>query len=310
MVKNPKTNEYDAESIQVLKGLEAVRKRPAMYIGSTGSRGLHHLVYEVVDNSVDEALAGFCDRIEVTIHGDDSVTVRDNGRGIPVDQHPTEKMPGVELALTVLHAGGKFDRNTYKVSGGLHGVGLSVVNALSERLEVCVDRDGKRYHMQFARGETVKKLNVTGDVKGTGTIVRFKPDHEIFDDTRFDFTILENRLRELAFLNKSLTVVLKDERPGQEKDETFFYKGGIAQFVEWLNKNRKPLHPKPIVIETVKDDVDIQIALQYDAGYQENTLTFVNNINTHEGGTHLTGFKSALTRVINEYAKQSGAVIF
>jgi DNA gyrase subunit B len=308
MAKNPRTNEYDAESIQVLKGLEAVRKRPAMYIGSTASRGLHHLVYEVVDNSVDEALAGFCDRIEVTVHTDDSITVRDNGRGIPVDLHPTEKMPGVELALTVLHAGGKFDRNTYKVSGGLHGVGLSVVNALSERLEVCVDRDGKRHHMQFVRGETVKKLSITGDVQGTGTIVRFKPDHEIFDDTRFDFTILESRLRELAFLNKGLTVVLKDERAGQEKDETFYYKGGIAQFVEWLNQNRKPLHPKPIVIETVKDDVDIQIALQYDAGYQENTLTFVNNINTHEGGTHLTGFKSALTRVINEYAKQSGAL--
>jgi DNA gyrase subunit B len=303
-----KKTDYGADSIQVLKGLEAVRKRPAMYIGSTGGRGLHHLVYEVVDNSVDEALAGYCDRIEVLIHPDDSVTVKDNGRGIPVDLHPTEKIPGVELALTVLHAGGKFDRNTYKVSGGLHGVGVSVVNALSERLEVCVDRGGKRHHMAFVRGETVKKLNITGQVKGTGTIIRFKPDSTIFDTTRYDAAILESRLRELAFLNKGLTIILRDERPGQEKEETFFYKGGLAQFVEWLNANKKPLHPKPILIETVKDDVDIQIALQYDAGYQENTLTFVNNISTHEGGTHLTGFKSALTRVINEYAKKSGAL--
>jgi len=303
-----KKTDYGADSIQVLKGLEAVRKRPGMYIGSTSSRGLHHLVYEVVDNSVDEALAGHCDRIEVTIHPDDSVTVKDNGRGIPVDIHPTEKLPGVELALTVLHAGGKFDKNTYKVSGGLHGVGVSVVNALSERLEVCVDRGGKRHHMAFVRGATVRQLNVTGDVKGTGTIIRFKPDSTIFTETRYDFAILENRLRELAFLNKGLTIVLRDERAGTEKEETFLYRGGLIQFVEWLNTNRKPLHPKPIVIETVKDDVDIQLALQYDGGYQENTLTFVNNINTHEGGTHLTGFKSALTRTINEYAKKSGAL--
>ncbi|MEK6768625.1 MAG: DNA topoisomerase subunit B, partial [Gemmatimonadota bacterium] len=308
MTPRPKPNEYGADSIQVLKGLEAVRKRPAMYIGSTSGRGLHHLVYEAVDNSVDEALAGHCDRIEVIIHPDDSVTVKDNGRGIPVDLHPTEKIPGVELALTVLHAGGKFDRNTYKVSGGLHGVGISVVNALSERLEVCVDRGGERYHMAFERGETVKKLNVTGKVKGTGTIVRFKPDPEIFTETRFDYGILENRLRELAFLNKGLTIILKDERLGQEKEETFQYRGGLVQFVEWLNQNKKPLHPKPILIETVKDEVDVQIALQYDAGYTESTLTFVNNINTHEGGTHLTGFKAALTRTINEYAKKSGAL--
>jgi len=300
--------EYGAESIQVLKGLEAVRKRPGMYIGSTGGRGLHHLVYEVVDNSVDEALAGYCDRIEVLIHPDDSITVRDNGRGIPVDIHPTEKVPGVELALTVLHAGGKFDKRNYKVSGGLHGVGVSVVNALSERLEVCVDRDGKRYHMAFVRGETVRKLNVTGDVKGTGTIIRFKPDTTIFVETRFDYAILQNRLRELAFLNKGLTIVLTDERAGQEKEETFQYRGGLVQFVEWLSGTRKPLHAKPIVIEAVKDDVDVQIALQYDSGYQENTLTFVNNINTHEGGTHLTGFKAALTRVINSYASKSGAL--
>ena len=308
MPKTPKPTGYDAEQIQVLKGLEAVRRRPSMYIGSTGSRGLHHLVYEVVDNSVDEALAGFCDRIEVIIHPDDSVTVRDNGRGIPVDVHPTEKIPGVELALTVLHAGGKFDKSSYKVSGGLHGVGISVVNALSERLEVCVDRNGQRHHMAFERGETVKKLSVTGPMKGTGTIVRFRPDREIFDEVSFDYTILESRLRELAFLNKGLTIVFRDERLALEKEETFQYRGGLVQFVEWLNQNRKPLHPKPIVIETVKDDVDIQLAIQYDAGFQENTLTFVNNINTHEGGSHLTGFKSALTRVINSYASKSGAL--
>jgi DNA gyrase subunit B len=303
-----KKTDYGADSIQVLKGLEAVRKRPGMYIGSTSGRGLHHLVYEVVDNSVDEAMAGHCDRIDVTIHPDDSITVKDNGRGIPVDMHPVEKMPGVELALTVLHAGGKFDKNTYKVSGGLHGVGVSVVNALSEKLVVIVERDRKRHMMEFERGNTVKKLTVLGDAKGTGTTVRFKPDTTIFTETRYDYSILENRLRELAFLNKGLTITLKDEREGQQKEETFFAKGGLVQFVEWLNGNRKPLHPKPILIEMMKDDVDIQIALQYDGGYQETTLTFVNNINTHEGGTHLTGFKSALTRVINEYAKKSGAL--
>jgi len=296
---------YDAESIQVLKGLEAVRKRPGMYIGSTGSRGLHHLVYEVVDNSVDEALAGYCDAIDVIIHADDSVTVKDNGRGFPVDIHPTEKIPGVELALTVLHAGGKFDKSSYKVSGGLHGVGVSVVNALSERLEVLVDRDGQRHHMAFARGETVKKLSVKEKVKGTGTIVRFKPDTTVFSETRFDFDILDGRLRELAFLNKGLTITLKDEREGKQREVTHFYKGGLVQFVEFLNQNKKPFH-KPILIETLKDEVDVQLAIQYEAGYAENTLTFVNNINTHEGGTHLTGFKSALTRTLNEYAKKAG----
>ncbi|HXY20080.1 MAG TPA: DNA gyrase subunit B, partial [Gemmatimonadales bacterium] len=222
--------------------------------------------------------------------------------------HPTEKIPGVELALTVLHAGGKFDRNTYKVSGGLHGVGISVVNALSERLEVCVDRNGQRHHMAFARGETVKKLNLREKVKGTGTIVRFKPDATIFTETRFDYNILASRLRELAFLNKGLTITFQDERPGQERQETFFYKGGLVEFVQWLNQSKKTLHPKPIAIETVREGVDVQLALQYDDGYTENTLTFVNNINTHEGGTHLTGFKSALTRTINEYAKKSGAL--
>ena len=297
---------YGADAIQVLKGLEAVRKRPGMYIGSTASRGLHHLVYEVVDNSVDEALAGYCDAIDVIIHPDDSVTVKDNGRGIPVDLHPTEKIPGVELALTVLHAGGKFDKSSYKVSGGLHGVGVSVVNALSERLEVVVDRDGNRHHMAFVRGETVKKLSQTGKVKGTGTTVRFKPDTQIFTETRFDFDILDGRLRELAFLNKGLTISLTDERQTPPHRVEHCYKGGLVEFVAFLNQNKKTLHPKPVLIETFKDEVDIQLALQYDAGYTENTLTFVNNINTHEGGTHLTGLKSALTRTINEYAKKAG----
>jgi DNA gyrase subunit B len=296
--------QYDAQAITVLKGLEAVRKRPSMYIGSTGENGLHHLVYEVVDNSIDEALAGHCDTIGVTIHADNSVTVTDNGRGIPVDNHPTEKKPAVEVALTMLHAGGKFDKSTYKVSGGLHGVGVSVVNALSERLEVLVDRDGKRYHMAFTRGATVKKLNVLGKARGTGTIVRFKPDPEIFQVLEFNYTTLADRLRQLAFLNKGVSITIKDEREETAREETFLAKGGLVQFVEWLNRNKKPTHPKPIAFSVVKDDVDVDLALQYEDGYNENTFTFVNNINTHEGGTHLTGFKSALTRTINEIARK------
>src|SRR5213079_1054289 len=297
---------YQADSIQVLKGLEAVRRRPAMYIGSVSSRGLHHLVYEVVDNSVDEALAGFATDISVTIHADNAITVVDNGRGIPVDIHKTEKKPGVEVALTVLHAGGKFDKSSYKVSGGLHGVGVSVVNALSEKLEVCVDRDGKRHHMSFERGETKKKLEVTGKAKATGTTVWFKPDTDIFTETRFDYATIATRLRELAFLNKALTITLKDERKGQQKEETFFYKGGLAEFVKHLLGNRKSLHPKPIVFETTREGVVVEGAIQYDDGYNDNTLSFVNNINTHEGGTHLTGFRAALTRTINEWAKKDG----
>jgi DNA gyrase subunit B len=297
---------YQADSIQVLKGLEAVRRRPAMYIGSVSARGLHHLVYEVVDNSVDEALAGYCTLINVTIHPDNSVTVVDDGRGIPVDVHKTEKKPGVEVALTVLHAGGKFDKNTYKVSGGLHGVGVSVVNALSEKLEVWVDRDGKRHHMAFERGDTKKKLETIGKAKGTGTTVWFKPDTDIFTDTRFEYGTLSNRLRELAFLNKGLTITLTDERKGQEKKETFQYKGGLTEFVKWLIGSRRPLHAKPIGFEASRDGTEIEGAVQYDDQYSENTLTFVNNINTHEGGTHLTGFKSALTRTINEWAKKDG----
>ena len=298
------TPEYTAENIQVLKGLEAVRKRPGMFIGSTSENGLHHLVYEVVDNSIDEALAGHCDTINVTIHADNSITVQDNGRGIPVDMHPTEKIPAVELALTVLHAGGKFDKNSYKVSGGLHGVGVSVVNALSERLEVVVDRDGNRYRMAFVRGKTVRKLETLGKARGTGTMVRFKPDPEIFTVLEFHYSTLADRLRQLSFLNKGVTLTIKDERAQPVKNETFFAKGGLVQFVEWLNRNKKPLHPKPITFTAVKDDVDVDIALQYEEGYNENTFTFVNNINTHEGGTHLTGFKAALTRTINDVAKR------
>src|SRR3954467_4311517 len=296
--------EYKAESIQVLKGLEAVRRRPGMYIGSTSENGLHHLVYEVVDNSIDEALAGHCDTINVTIHADNSITVQDNGRGIPVDVHPTEKIPAVELALTVLHAGGKFDKNTYKVSGGLHGVGVSVVNALSEWLEVVVERDGNRHRMAFVRGKTVKKLEVLGKARGTGTTIRFKPDPEIFTVLEFHYSTLADRLRQLAFLNKGISITIKDEREDQKKEETFFAKGGLTEFVQWLNRNKKPLHAKPIAFSAAKDDVEVDLALQYEDGYNENTFTFVNNINTHEGGTPLTGFKSALTRTINDVAKR------
>jgi len=304
----PKGQDYGAGSIQVLKGLEAVRKRPAMYIGSTGENGLHHLVYEIVDNSIDEALAGYCDQVSVTIKKDNVVSVTDNGRGIPVDIHPTEKIPGVELALTVLHAGGKFDKSTYKVSGGLHGVGVSVVNALSERLEVVVDRDGGRHHMAFARGRTTKALSVLGKAKGTGTTVTFKPDPEIFSVLEFSYSTLTDRLRQLSFLNKNITITLRDERKEEVREEKFFAKGGLIQFVEWLNRNKKPLHPKPIAFTATKDDVEVDVALQYEDGYNENTFTFVNNINTHEGGTHLTGFKSALTRTVNEAAKRLGAL--
>src|SRR6266849_6669286 len=273
---------YQADSIQVLKGLEAVRRRPAMYIGSVSGRGLHHLVYEVVDNSVDEALAGYSTQIGVTIHADNAITVADKGHRILLDIHKTEKKPGVEVALTVLHAGGKFDKSTYKVSAGLHGVGVSVVNALSEKLEV------------------------VGKAKGTGTTVWFRPDDKIFTETRFDYATIANRLRELAFLNKGLTIVLKDERRGSQKEETFHYKGGLAEFVKWVIGNRRPLHPKPITFEATREGTEVEGAIQYDDQYSENTFTFVNNINTHEGGTHLTGFKSALTRTINEWAKQDG----
>jgi len=296
--------DYGADSIQVLKGLEAVRKRPGMFIGSTSETGLHHLVYEVVDNSIDEALAGFCDSISVAIHANNSITVVDNGRGIPVEMHSTENMPAVEVALTMLHAGGKFDKRTYKVSGGLHGVGVSVVNALSEKLDVYVDIDGKRHHMGFVRGQTVKKLEVVGKTKGTGTTVTFKPDPDIFTTLEYHYQTLADRLRQLAFLNRGTTITLKDERKSPPQEDKFFAKGGLIEFVQWLNRNKKALHPKPVAFLATKDDVEVDIALQYEDGYNENTFTFVNNINTHEGGTHLTGFKSALTRTINEIAKK------
>jgi len=299
-------NRYGAEQIQVLKGLEAVRKRPGMYIGSTSSRGLHHLVYEVVDNSIDEALAGHAKKIEVTIHPDDSITVIDDGRGIPVDIHPTERIPGVELAMTVLHAGGKFDKNTYKVSGGLHGVGVSVVNALSEQLKVWVKRDGKEHYMDFVRGYTRSQLSVLGKIGGeTGTKVWFKPDPEIFTELRYDYDTLATRLRELSFLNKGVEIHIRDEREGQEKDEMFLARGGLKEMVQFLNAARKPLHTEIVYIETDRDDVGIELAFQYNDGYNENVFSFVNNINTHEGGTHLTGFKSALTRTINAYASKN-----
>ncbi|MEP6999635.1 MAG: ATP-binding protein, partial [bacterium] len=301
------SSEYGAGQITVLKGLEAVRKRPGMYIGSTSERGLHHLVYEVVDNSIDEALAGHANRVDVIIHPDNSITVEDNGRGFPVDLHPIEKIPGVELALTVLHAGGKFDKDSYKVSGGLHGVGVSVVNALSEVLKVWVWRDAKEYYIDFMRGDTKTKLKVLGDVakKKTGTKVWFKPDHMIFTELVYNYTTLASRLRELSFLNKGVTITLKDERLGEEKEETFLAKNGLREFVQHLNANRKPLHQEVIYLDTTKDDVGIEIAMQYNDAYQDSVFSFVNNINTHEGGTHLTGFKSALTRVINAYIQKS-----
>jgi DNA gyrase subunit B len=305
--EKPAAKEYGAGQITVLKGLEAVRKRPGMYIGSTSERGLHHLVYEVVDNSIDEALAGHADKVSVIIHGDNSITVEDNGRGIPVDLHPIEKIPGVELALTVLHAGGKFDKDSYKVSGGLHGVGVSVVNALSERLKVWIKRDGKEYYMDFMRGDTQTKLKVLGDVpkKQTGTKTWFKPDHMIFTELVYNYATLASRLRELSFLNKGVTITLKDERADIEKEETFLAKNGLREFVQHLNVNRKALHNEVVYLDTTKDDVGIELAMQYNDGYQDSVFSFVNNINTHEGGTHLTGFKSALTRVINQYIQKS-----
>jgi DNA gyrase subunit B len=307
--KQPKAKDYTAGQIQILKGLEAVRKRPGMYIGSTGPRGLHHLVYEVVDNSVDEALAGYCSHIEVMLHPDDSITVVDDGRGIPVDIHPVENKPGVEIAMTMLHAGGKFDKESYKVSGGLHGVGVSVVNALSEWLNVEVRRNGKVYRQRYARGIKQTELEVVGKVKGTGTMVSFKPDSQIFSELRYTYDTLANRMREMAFLNRGLRITLVDERDLEgtgPKREEFHYKGGIIEFVQYLRGARKPLHAKVVYIEASREEAEIELAMQYDDGYQENTYTFVNNINTHEGGTHLTGFKAALTRTVNDYARRNG----
>ncbi|MFZ5518103.1 MAG: DNA topoisomerase (ATP-hydrolyzing) subunit B [Candidatus Zhuqueibacterota bacterium] len=294
---------YDASQITVLKGLEAVRKRPAMYIGDVSIRGLHHLVYEVVDNSIDESLAGFCDEILVIIKEDNSVVVIDNGRGIPVDIHPVQKKSALEVVMTILHAGGKFDKKSYKVSGGLHGVGVSVVNALSEWCEVEVYRDGKVYYQKYERGIPVENVAETGITKKIGTQVRFKPDVEIFKKINFNYEILCERLRELAFLNKDLEIKIKDER--SNKTDTFKYKGGITAFVQYLDQNRDSLQKKPIYIENVKEDTPVEVAFQYNTGYTENIFSYVNNIHTIEGGSHLIGFKSALTRTLNNYATKN-----
>lgn len=298
--------EYGAEAIKILKGLSAVRMRPAMYIGSTGIDGLHHLVYEVVDNSVDEALAGYCTIIDVIIHHDGSCSVIDNGRGIPTEPHPgdPEGRSAAEIVLTELHAGGKFGTKAYKISGGLHGVGVSVVNALSEWLEAEIRQNGLVYHLRFERGKTVSPLTVIGKTKSRGTKITFKPDAEIFETVDFHYDVLAQRLRELAFLNKGLQISITDERSG--KSQVFLYKGGIISFVEHLNKNKTPIHPKPVYIHGKKEDIEVEIALQYNDGYTENIYTFANNINTREGGTHLIGFKSALTRTANSYGLSSG----
>ncbi|WP_207644816.1 MULTISPECIES: DNA topoisomerase (ATP-hydrolyzing) subunit B [Clostridium] len=299
-----KKQTYDENQIQVLEGLEAVRKRPGMYIGSTSSRGLHHLVYEIVDNSIDEALAGYCDKINVIIHKDNSITVTDNGRGMPVGMHHKMKKPTVEVIMTILHAGGKFGGGGYKVSGGLHGVGASVVNALSEICEVEVKRESHIWRQVFKRGKVASGLDIIGDSEEHGTKIHFKPDAEIFDEIEYDYDILAQRLRELAFLNKGIKIRLEDER--DDKEEIFHYEGGIKSFVSYLNRNKQPIHKEPIYVEGKKDDYSVEIAIQYNDGYTENIFAFANNIDTVEGGTHLAGFKSALTRVFNDYAKKFG----
>jgi len=305
IVPNEQTSEskrYDAATIQVLKGLEAVRKRPAMYIGDTGGRGLHHLVYEVVDNSIDEAMTGYCNSIKVVINKDKSVLVEDNGRGIPVGIHPTQKKPALEVVMTMLHAGGKFDHRTYKVSGGLHGVGVSVVNALSEWCEVEVLRDGKRWYQRYEKGKPTTELKVIGKSDHTGTKTTFLPDKEIFEKIDFNFDVLSARMRELAFLNRDLKIFIEDKETG--KSHTFKYKGGLISFLDYLNENKERLH-KPIYFQRTKNGIEIEIALQYTDTYVENIISYVNNINTLEGGTHLVGFKTALTRTINSYAQKN-----
>ncbi|MBR3709199.1 MAG: hypothetical protein IKM17_09330, partial [Lentisphaeria bacterium] len=304
---NAGSGEYSASKITVLEGLEAVRIRPSMYIGDTGQRGLHHLVYEVVDNSIDEALAGYASDITVTIHCDNSISVEDNGRGIPVDMHEKEKKPAVEVVLTILHAGGKFDHNSYKVSGGLHGVGVSCVNALSDWLVAEVFRDGQAYKIGFERGKTTQPLQVLGSTAKRGTKVSFKPDGTIFPDTIYVWDILAKRLRELAFLNSGIKITLVDEREnpetGSPRSEEFHYAGGIREFVAMLNTNKKIINPEVIYFHREKDGIDVEVAMQYNDGTSENIHTYTNNINTIEGGTHLTGFQSALTRTINNYTK-------
>ena len=295
---------YGASEIQVLEGLEAVRKRPGMYIGSTSSRGLHHLVYEIVDNAIDEALAGYCDNIEVSILKDNIIKVSDNGRGIPTGMHPKMNIPAVEVVFTVLHAGGKFGGGGYKVSGGLHGVGASVVNALSEYLEVEVKRDGKIHNQRYERGLSKNKMQITGETQETGTTVIFKPDDQIFETLEFEYEILSQRLRELAFLNKGIKITLRDEREEELHQDVFHYEGGIKEFVQYVNRKKDVLHEEPIYIEGLKDDVMVEIALQYNTGYTENIISFANNIDTTEGGTHVVGFKTSLTRVVNDYARK------
>ncbi len=299
--------DYSADQIQILEGLEAVRKRPGMYIGSTSIRGLHHLVYEIVDNSVDEALAGFCDSITVTIEKDNSITVQDDGRGIPVDIQKKAGKPALEVVFTVLHAGGKFGGSGYKVSGGLHGVGASVVNALSSWLEVSVYKGGKIYNMKFERGKVVQPMTVIGecDKRQHGTKVHFLPDPEIFEETVYDYDTLKVRLRETAFLTKALKITLTDARDGKEQEKTFHYEGGIKEFVQYLNKGKEPLYPDVIYCEGERDHVFVEVAMQHNDSYTENTYTFVNNINTPEGGTHLTGFKNAITKTFNDYARSN-----
>ena len=301
-----KTNgQYDAAQIQVLEGLEAVRKRPGMYIGSTGARGLHHLVYEIVDNSIDEALAGYCKNIHVTICKDNSITVEDDGRGMPVDKHPKMGIPAVEVIHTILHAGGKFGGGGYKVSGGLHGVGASVVNALSTHMEVEIKRNGKIYKQCYERGKTVTPLEIIGESKKTGSKTTFWPDPEIFETTIFDYDTLQHRLREMAFLNKGIKIVFKDEREGKKKSETFHYEGGIKEFVKFINENKDPIHPDIIYFEVVKENCEVEVAMQYTDSYSELVLGYANNINTTDGGTHIVGFKSALTRIFNDYGKKA-----
>jgi DNA gyrase subunit B len=301
-----RNSNYDETNIQVLEGLEAVRKRPGMYIGSTGIRGLHHLVYEIVDNSIDEALAGFCDRIHVVIHKDLSVSVTDNGRGIPVGINPKYGIPAVEIVFTMLHAGGKFGGGGYKVSGGLHGVGASVVNALSEWMVVNVRTEGREYQMRLERGKTTSPLKQIGETEETGSKIHFKPDSLIFEELDFNYDVLKNRLREMAFLNKGITIILEDER--EELYNEFYYEGGILSFVEYLNKSRTALHSPPIYVTGEKENATLEIALQYNDSFIENIFTFANNISTPEGGTHLVGFKSGLTRVINEYARKTNVL--
>lgn len=305
MAPEIKQNQYNAEQIQVLEGLEAVRKRPGMYIGSTGPRGLHHLVYEIVDNSIDEALAGYCKNISVTIQKDNSIMVEDDGRGMPVGKHPKLGIPAVEVIHTVLHAGGKFGGGGYKVSGGLHGVGASVVNALSTEMTVEVKRNGKIYQQTYRRGKTATPLMEVGESRKTGSKTVFWPDPEIFEDIVFDYGTLEHRLREMAFLNKGVRIVLKDEREGKKKKEEFHYEGGIKEFVKHLNTNKEPIHPEVIYFELVKKDLEIEVAMQYTDSYSELVLSYANNISTTEGGTHMAGFKSSLTRVFNDYARRN-----